>query len=92
MSTKLDCEERSSSSKEEHKEDDTISMTCEMCRMSFETVRPSLDRLTSMERKVIGYKTRTVSEPIYEDELVKNMTWKYPLKLPIQTPIASISQ
>ena len=28
----------------------------------------------SPDRKVIGYKTRTVSEPIYKDELVKNMT------------------
>ena len=28
----------------------------------------------SLERKVIGYKTRTVSELIYDDELVKNMT------------------
>ena len=76
MSTKLDCEEGSSSAKEEHKEDDTISMTSEMSRMSFETERPSLDRLTSLERKVIGYKIRTVSEPIYKDELVKNMTMK----------------
>ena len=42
--------------------------------MSFKAKRPSIDRLTSVGRKVIGYKTRTVSEPIYEDELVKNMT------------------
>jgi len=28
----------------------------------------------SLDRKDIGYKNRTVSEPIYEDELVKNMT------------------
>ena len=28
----------------------------------------------SLDRKVIGYKIRTVSELIYEDELVKNMT------------------
>ena len=27
-----------------------------------------------LNRKVIGYKTRNASEPIYEDELVKNMT------------------
>ena len=47
-----------------------------MSRMSFEAVRPSLDRLTSLDRKVIGYKTRIVSEPIYEYELVKNMTMK----------------
>ena len=47
-----------------------------MSRMSFEAVRPSLYRLISLDRKVSGYKTRTVSEPIYEDELVKNMTMK----------------
>ena len=42
--------------------------------MSFESARPSLDRSMSLERKVIGYKIRSVSKPIYEDELVKNMT------------------
>jgi len=42
--------------------------------MSFEATRPSIDRIISLERKVIAYKTRTVSEPIYEDELVRNMT------------------
>ena len=62
------------SAKEEPKEDETISMTSEIIRMSFEAARPSVDRSMSLERKVIGYKTRTVSEPIYEDELVKNMT------------------
>ena len=30
----------------------------------------------SLDRKVIRYKTKIVSEPIYEDELVKNMTMK----------------
>ena len=45
-----------------------------MSRMSFEATRPSIDRSMSLERKVIGYKTRTISEPIYEDELLKNMT------------------
>ena len=45
-----------------------------MSRMSFEATRPSLNRLTSLDRKIFGYKTRTISEPIYEDELVKNMT------------------
>ena len=74
MSTRSDWGEGSSSAKEEHKKDDIISMTSEMSRMSFEAARPSLDRLTSLERKVIGYKTKTVSEPIYGDELVKNMT------------------
>ena len=43
-----------------------------MSRMSFEAARPSVDRSMSLERKVIWYKTRIVSEPIYEDELVKN--------------------
>ena len=56
------------------KEDDTVSMTSEISRMSFEATRPIVDRLTSLDRKVIGYKTRTISELIYEDELVKNMT------------------
>ena len=45
-----------------------------MSRMSFEATRPSVNRIMSLNRKVIGYKTRTISEPIYEDELVKNMT------------------
>ena len=45
-----------------------------MSRMSLEAARPSIDRIRSQERKVIEYKTRTVSEPIYEDGLVKNMT------------------
>ena len=44
--------------------------------MSFEAARPSVDRIMSLERKVIWYKTRTVSELIYDDELVKNMTMK----------------
>ena len=51
-----------------------ISMISEMSRMSFEAVRLNIEQLMSLDRKVIGYKTRTVSEPIYEDELVKNMT------------------
>ena len=44
--------------------------------MSFEPITHSVDRSMSPDRKVIGYKTRTISEPIYEDELVKNMTMK----------------
>ena len=74
MSVRSDWGEGSSSAKEEFKEDDTISMTSEMSRMSFEAVRPNIDRITNLDRKVIGYIIRTVSEPIYEDELVKNMT------------------
>ena len=49
-------------------------MTSEMSRMSFEPIRHRVDRNVSLDRKIIGYKTRIVSEPIYEDELVKNMT------------------
>ena len=71
MSTRSEWGEGSSSAKEEIKDDDTMSMASEMSRMSFEAARPSLDRLTSLDRKVIGYKTRTLSEPIYEGELVK---------------------
>jgi len=74
MSTRSDWGEGSSSAEEELKEDDTVSMTSEITRMSFEAARPSLDQLTSLDRKVIRYKTRIVSELIYEDELVKNMT------------------
>ena len=51
-------------------------MTSEINSMSFEVTRPSIDRITSLERKIIGYNTRTVSEPIYENELVKNMAIK----------------
>ena len=42
-----------------------------MSRMSFEAVRPSVDRIMSLDRKIIGYKIRTISKPIYKDELVK---------------------
>ena len=75
MSTNSDWGEGSSSAKEEIKDDDTMSMASEMSR-SLEAARPSLYRLTSLDRKVIGYKTRTLSKPIYEDELVKNITMK----------------
>jgi len=44
--------------------------------MSFEPARHSVNRSTSLDRKVIGYKTRTISEPIYEDELLKNLPMK----------------
>ena len=46
----------------------------EMSRMSFEPIRHSVDLSLSLDRRVIGYKTRTASEPIYEDKLVKNIT------------------
>ena len=92
MSTRSDWGEGSSSTKEELKEDDTISLTSEMSRINFETTRPSLDQLTSLDRKVIGYKTRTVSEPIYEDKLVKHMTMEICHEASIQILIASLSQ
>ena len=66
----------SSFAKEKLKEDDTINMTNEMIRMSLELTRHGVDRSMSLDRKVIGYKTRTVSQSIYEDKLVKNMTIK----------------
>ena len=70
MSTRSVWGEGSSSPKEELKEDDTISIRSEMSRMSFDAVRPSIDRITSLERKVFGYETRTISEPIYELSLI----------------------
>jgi len=51
-------------------------MTSKMSRMSVEPARNSADQSMSVDRKVIRYKIRTVSEPIYDDELVKNMTIK----------------
>jgi len=42
--------------------------------MSFEPPRHNINQSMSFDRKVIGYKTRTVGEPIYEDELVKILT------------------
>jgi len=74
MSTRSELGEGSSSAKEKLKEDDAISMTREISRMCFESARPNIDRSIGLERKVIGYKTRTFSESIYEDELVINMT------------------
>ena len=74
MSARSDWGEWTSSTKEELKEDDTISMTSEINRMSFEPVRHSVDWSMSLDRKVIEYKPRTTAESIYEDELVKNMT------------------
>ena len=50
-------------------------MASEMSRMSFESVRHSVDRSMSLDRKVIGYKSRTISEPIYEDELLKKSNY-----------------
>ena len=66
--------ESSSTAKEELKEDDTTSMTSEISRMSFESARHNIDGSMSLHRKVIGYKIRTISGPIYENKLVKNLT------------------
>ena len=74
MSARSEWGEGSSSAKEEHKEDDTISMASEMSRMSFEPAQHSVDRSMSRDKKAIGLKTRTISEPIHEDELLKNLT------------------
>ena len=49
-------------------------MTSEMSRMSFGSARHSAGQSMSLDRKVVGYKTRTVSEPIYDIESIKNMT------------------
>ena len=68
MSARSEWEEGSSTAKEEPKENDIVSSTCEMSRIDFEPVRHSVDRSMSLDRKVIGYKIRYVSEPIYEDE------------------------
>ena len=74
MSAKSEWKEGSFSAKEENKDEDAMSMASEMSRMSFEPARHSVDCSMSLDRKVIGYKTRTISEPIYEDELLKNLT------------------
>ena len=71
MSARSEWGEGSSSAKEENKDDDAMSMASEMSTMSFEPARHSVDRSMSLDRKFIGYKTRTISEPIYEEELLK---------------------
>jgi len=60
--------------------------------MSFEPARYIIDRSMSLDRKVIGYKTRTISEPIYEEELVKNLTIEICYEATNTNPIASIFQ
>ena len=49
-------------------------MTNKMSRLSFETTRQSVDQSMSLGKEVSGYKIRTISEPIYEDELVRKLT------------------
>ena len=56
MSARSEWGEGSSSTKEEIKEDDTMSMASEMSRMSFESARHSVDRHMSLDKKVIGTK------------------------------------
>ena len=62
MSARSEWGEGSSLAKEDIKQDDTMSMASEISRMSFESTRHSVDRSMSLDRKVIGYKTRTISE------------------------------
>ena len=68
-----------------------MSMASEMSRISLEPARHSVDRSMSLDRKVIWYKTGTVSEPIYKDKLLKNLK-KYAMKLQIPILVASIIQ
>jgi len=44
--------------------------------LSFKPLRHSIDQSKSLGRKIIGWKTRTISESIYADELVINLTMK----------------
>ena len=76
MSVRSEQGECSSSAKEEIKEGNTMSMASEMSRMNFKPTGCSVDRSMSVDRKVIGYKTRTISEPIYEDELLKKSNYR----------------
>ena len=71
-----------SSAKEDVKEEDTMSMADDMSRMSFEPARYSADQSMSLDRKVIGYKTRTISDAnIWRWTIKKsnygNMLWIY---------------
>ena len=49
-------------------------MTSEMARMSFNSSRHSAYKNMSLDRKAIGYNMGTINEPIYENELVINVT------------------
>jgi len=73
MSARSGCGEGSSTAKEELKEDDTMSVAREMSKMSFEPARHSVDRSMSLDKKLIENKISTISEPIYEDEVLKNL-------------------
>ena len=51
MSTRLEWQGSSSITKEELKEDDTISMATKISRMSFEPIRHSVDQSMGLDRK-----------------------------------------
>mgnify|MGYP001133441771 CR=1 FL=1 len=51
ISARLEWGEASSSTKEELKKDDIISMTSEISRMSFEPTRHNVDRSMSLDKK-----------------------------------------
>ena len=51
-----------------------MNIASKMSRMSFEPIRHSVDQSMSLDRKVIGYKTRNINELFYEYELLKNLT------------------
>ena len=72
MNGRSECEESSSTTKQQLKEDD-IMMTSKISRMSFEPARHSVDQSMNLNGKVISYRTRIISEPTYEDKLVKNL-------------------
>jgi len=67
MSAKSKWGECSLRATDELKEDDIMSMASEMSRTSFALARYSVDRSMNLDRKAIGCKIRTISEPIYED-------------------------
>ena len=74
MSARSEWRKSSSFTKEELKEDDTMSMASEISRMSFKPIRHSVDRSMSLDKKSHWYKTRTINELIYADELLKTLT------------------
>ena len=74
MSTRSEWKERSLATGEDIKEHDIISMTSGISIMSLEPTRHSIDRSMSLDGKVIGCKTRIVSEQTYEDKFIKNIT------------------
>ena len=49
-----------------------MNMSSEMSRMSFEPTKDSVDRTMNLDKKSLDTKQGLFSEPIYEDELIKN--------------------